>query len=182
MGEVVVRPAEPADEPALLELLDELDRSQYAWRVFEPRPSYRDDLLSRYRAIRADPDAVHLVADEDGRVVGMGVGVVHHPSSLSDEPSVEISSFVIRPSHRGRGIGAALAEEVARFARRRGVLHLDLRVFAENEAAVAFWGRLGFRPRIVQMVMPADGLRGVDPADPSGADPAGVDRSPSGPG
>jgi ribosomal protein S18 acetylase RimI-like enzyme len=173
VGEVVVRPAELADEPALIELLDELDRSQVAWRVFEPRASYREDLLSRYRAIRADPDAVHLVADEDGRVVGMGVGVVHRPSSLSDEPSMEISSFVVRSSHRGRGVGAALAGEVARFARHRGVRHLDLRVFAENQAAVAFWERLGFRPRIVQMVAPTDGARV--------ADPTGVDRSPPGP-
>jgi GNAT superfamily N-acetyltransferase len=160
---VTVRRAELADEPGVIELLDELDRSQYGWRVFEPRPGYRDELLGRYRAIRADPDAVHLVADEQGRVVGMGIGIVHRPSSLSDESSVEISSFVVRPSHRGRGIGAALAAEVARFARSRGVRHLDLRVFAANDPAVAFWEHIGFRPRIVQMVAPAE-------AEPSEAD------------
>jgi len=54
VGEIVVRPAELADEPALIELLDELDRSQAQWRVFEPRPGYREELLARYRAIRAD--------------------------------------------------------------------------------------------------------------------------------
>jgi ribosomal protein S18 acetylase RimI-like enzyme len=63
---------------------------------------------------------------------------------------------VVRPSHRGRGVGAALATEVARFARERGVRHLDLRVFAANDQAVAFWARMGFRPRIVQMVATAD--------------------------
>jgi len=157
----VVRPAELADEPALIELLDELDRSQASWRVFDPRPGYREELLSRYRAIRDDPDGVHLVADEGGRVVGMGVGVLHRPSSLSDEASVEISSFVVRPSHRGRGVGTAIAAEVASFAAARGVRHLDLRVFAANDPAVAFWGSLGFRPRIVQMVAPAA-------AEPSG--------------
>jgi ribosomal protein S18 acetylase RimI-like enzyme len=157
---LVVRPAELADEPAVIELLDELDRSQHAWRVFEPRPGYREELLGRYRAIRADPDAVHLVADHAGRVVGMGVGVVHRPSSLSDEPSLEISSFVVRPSYRGRGIGSALAAGVARFARARGVRHLDLRVFAANGPAVAFWHRAGFQPRIVQMVASVDDAPG----------------------
>jgi GNAT superfamily N-acetyltransferase len=157
VGEIVVRSAELADEPALIELLDELDRSQASWRVFSPRPGYREELLARYRALRDDPDGVHVVADEGGRVVGMGVGVVHRPSSLSDESSVEISSFVVRPSHRGRGVGTAIAAEVARFAAGRGVRHLDLRVFAANDPAVAFWGTLGFRPRIVQMVAPAAG-------------------------
>jgi hypothetical protein len=37
---------------------------------------------------------------------------------------------------------------------------------------VAFWGRLGFRPRIVQMVVATDGVRV--------ADPTGVDRSSPG--
>lgn len=166
MSKVLIRDAAPTDEPAILELLEELDRSQLRWRIFPPRPSYRADLVGRYRGIREDRDAIHLVAEEDGRVVGMAVGILHRPSSISDALALEVSSFVVREAHRGRGIGRTLASDLVRFAAKRGIRHLDLRVFASNHRAVAFWRRLGFEPRILQMVA------GVDAAESRAGSPA----------
>jgi ribosomal protein S18 acetylase RimI-like enzyme len=150
--------------PAAAELLDEMNRVQAAWRVFRPRARVTEEVLAKYRAASADPDALHLVAEIDGAVVGMALATVHQPSGFSDDRSVEISSFVVRASHRGRGIGSGLAAEVASFARERGVQRLDLRVFAANQGAIAFWTRMGFRPRMIQMV-----------ADPS---TMGTDQTP----
>jgi ribosomal protein S18 acetylase RimI-like enzyme len=160
LGDVRIRRAEPGDEPAVAELLEELDRSQGGWRVFEPRASLRSELMARYRAIDGTADAIHLVAERDGEVVGMGVGVVHRPSSVSDALALEVSSFVVSPALRGRGIGRSLLERLAQFARERGVRSLDLRVFAANELGVDFWRSHGFRPRIVQMVAPVDEVAG----------------------
>lgn len=165
MGEFAVRPATPADLEAAAELLAEMARIQAGWRVFEPRPGMLQDTLARLRGAQEDPDSLHLVAEEDGRVVGMALATVHRPSGFSDDRSVELSSVIVRPSHRGRGVGRAMIQEAASFALARGVRVLDLRVFSQNEDAVAFWRRLGFRPRFVQMVAEAQDLAPGDRAD-----------------
>ena len=163
MGEVVIRPARPDDLPAAAELLDELNRLQAPWRVFAPRPRSLDEVLARYGAAATDPDAVALIAEADGTVAGMALGQIHRPSSLSDQRSLEISAFVVRESHRGGGIGTALATRLVGFARRRHVDRLDLKVFAQNVDAVGFWTGVGFRPRMIQMVAE------VSAVDPGGS-------------
>jgi ribosomal protein S18 acetylase RimI-like enzyme len=152
VGEFGIRRARPEDLPAAAELLEEMNRLQSRWRIFRPRRGIREEILAVYRAASLDPEAAHLVAEAEGTVVGMALAKVHRPSTFSDEASVEVSSFVVRRADQGRGIGRALAAEVARFARDRGVQRLDLRVFSGNDPAIAFWTRLGFRPRMIQMV------------------------------
>ena len=157
MSEVRLRRAGAPDLPAVRELLAEMERHQRGWRIFVPRPGAAEEVMARYRAAVRDPDALHLLAEVDGRVVGMALATVHRPSSFSDTRSVEVSSFVVRSSHRRRGVGRTLLEEIVRFARERGVPYLDLRVFAGNDGAIAFWDRMGFRSRMVQMVARVEG-------------------------
>jgi GNAT superfamily N-acetyltransferase len=137
-------------------LLDELSREQAGWRVFRPRGGVRAEMEARYRRALADPRAELLVAEDGPEVVGMALAMVDVPSHFSDEAAVDLSSVVVRASHRGRGIGRALASAAARFARERGVGTMVLRTFARNQGALAFWSRLGFEPRIVQMVARLD--------------------------
>jgi ribosomal protein S18 acetylase RimI-like enzyme len=51
---------------------------------------------------------------------------------------------MVAAAHRRRGIGSALLEEAARWARERGVTKLELHVFPHNEAALALYERFGF--------------------------------------
>lgn len=157
---VQIRVATRRDLPAVLELLEELWRTQADWRVFPLRPGIEGEVAERYlRAVEgAEPDSVVLVADDAGRVVGTAFGHVHTPSSFSDEPAVELSGAFVSPSHRGRGIGGSLARAVVEFARRRGLQVVTVKAFAQNEAALRFWAGMGFRPRMIQMVRPAEDL------------------------
>lgn len=151
----LVRPAR-ADDPVILDLFLELADLQSGWRVFTPRPTLASDMESRYRAAMEDRDALLIVAeDAGGEVVGMALGHVHRPSTFSDEIAVELSSAVVRPATRRRGVGRALSEEIRRFAHRRGARHVTLKTFAQNEGATAFWEQVGFTPRVIQMVAPA---------------------------
>jgi ribosomal protein S18 acetylase RimI-like enzyme len=137
-------------------LFGELADLQRAWRVFAPRPTLAADMESRYLAAMEDPDALLVVAEApDGEVVGMALGNLHRPSTLSGEVAVELSSVMVRPAVRGRGVGRALTEEVRRFAHRRGSAYVTLKTFAQNEGATAFWERVGFTRRVIQMVAPA---------------------------
>jgi GNAT superfamily N-acetyltransferase len=159
-GEVRVRPAREADFPQIIGMLRALGTLQHPWRLFRVRAGLLADTADRYRRAVATPDgdALLLVAEADDRIVGTAFGLVVVPSSLSDEVAVELSGVFVRPSHRGRRIGAALTSEVARFARRRGIGIVVLKTFAENEGAFRFWERVGFRPRAVQMVASAERL------------------------
>lgn len=154
-----VRRATPEDVPALVALFQELDRMQADWRVFTPRPGFYDEVGAKYREAMSTPDAIVLVAeDEEGEIVGMAYGEAHVPSRFSDERALELSGVVVRAGYRGRGVGRALVEEAARFAKERGIEWIELKTFTPNRGAMAFWEGLGFTPRVVQLTTPTEAL------------------------
>lgn len=147
-----VRQATPEDVPSLVALFQELDRMQADWRVFTPRPGFYDEVGAKYEEALNNPDAVVLVVvDDEGEVVGMAYGEAHTPSRFSDERALELSGVVVRAGYRGRGVGRELVHEAARFARERGIAWVELKTFAPNRGAMAFWEDLGFTPRVVQL-------------------------------
>ena len=146
-----VRQATPEDVPALVALFQELDRMQSDWRVFTPRPGFYDEVGAKYQEAMQTENAVVLVAEDEGEIVGMAYGEVRIPSRFSDERALELSGVVVRTGYRGRGVGRALVQEVARFAGEMGVEWVELKTFAPNQGAMAFWEGLGFTPRVVQM-------------------------------
>jgi GNAT superfamily N-acetyltransferase len=148
---VKVRQATPEDVPALVALFQELDRMQSDWRVFTPRPGFYDEVGAKYQEAMQTENAVVLVAEDEGEIVGMAYGEVRIPSRFSDERALELSGVVVRTGYRGRGVGRALVQEAARFAGEMGVEWVELKTFAPNQGAMAFWEGLGFTPRVVQM-------------------------------
>jgi ribosomal protein S18 acetylase RimI-like enzyme len=148
---VKVRQATPEDVPALVALFQELDRMQSDWRVFTPRPGFYDEVGLKYKEAMSTENAVVLVAEDEGEIVGMSYGEVRIPSRFSDERALELSGVVVRTGYRGRGVGRALVQEAARFAGELGVEWIELKTFAPNQGAMAFWEGLGFTPRVVQM-------------------------------
>ncbi len=146
-----VRQATPEDVPALVALFQELDRMQSDWRVFTPRPGFYDEVGAKYQEAMQTENAVVLVAEDEGEIVGMAYGEVRIPSRFSDERALELSGVVVRTGYRGRGVGRALVQEAARFAGEMGVEWVELKTFAPNQGAMAFWEGLGFTPRVVQM-------------------------------
>jgi ribosomal protein S18 acetylase RimI-like enzyme len=155
---VKVRQATPDDVPALVALFQELDRMQSDWRVFTPRPGFYDEVGDKYRESIEKENAVVLVAEDDGEVVGMAYGEVRVPSRFSDERALELSGVVVRSGFRGRGVGRELVHEAARFAQERDVEWVELKTFAPNQGAMEFWETLGFTPRVVQLTQTTDAL------------------------
>jgi GNAT superfamily N-acetyltransferase len=162
-GGISLRPARRNDLPACMEMFDELNRLQAPWRVFTPRSELAEEMRHKYEAAQADPDAVLLVAEDRGEVVGMAAGHIHRPSSFSGELAVELSSVYVRPSHRRQGVARALAAKVARFARTRGVERITIKTFAQNQEALEAWLHMGFDPRMVQLTAPVDQLERLFP-------------------
>jgi ribosomal protein S18 acetylase RimI-like enzyme len=147
-----VRRATEADLDDVLHLFGDLATHQQPWRVFAVRPDMIRETEARYRAALTDPDRIHVVAEADDAIVGMGYGQVLAPASTSDELALEISNVVVATTHRRAGVGRAIVSELARFGGERGIRRAVLRTFSDNADALAFWSALGFRPRYVQMV------------------------------
>lgn len=94
------------------------------------------------RGAGADGDAAMFFAVEEGRPVGMAGGLVE-----PDPPgTVELVSMWVDPPARGRGVGRALIEAVADWARGRGATRLHLWVTDTNAPAIALYHRAGFAP------------------------------------
>jgi GNAT superfamily N-acetyltransferase len=91
----------------------------------------------------ADPSVLHWVAEDDGRITGELL--CHHLRLPSGEGSeLLLYSIGVRASHRRRGIGTALVQEMLRWMKGAGVP--EVWVLADNPDAEAFYAACGFTP------------------------------------
>ena len=118
-----VRPATPADLPALL-ALESSAVSAAHWSEAE------------YHRLLAEAGRAVLLIEEDavqGFIVGRDLG-----------PEWEIENIVIAGSEQRHGLGSRLVEELLSLARRRGAQAVFLEVRESNRAARALYSRMGF--------------------------------------
>jgi [ribosomal protein S18]-alanine N-acetyltransferase len=123
---LTLRSYEPHDFAAL----HKLDQA-----CFPPGISYSKTTL-RYFLTMASADCV--VATEDGHVAGFIV-------SEENPPLAHILTLDVAETHRRHGVGTVLLRELEANLPARGVRTILLETAIENEAAVAFWKRHGYR-------------------------------------
>jgi RimJ/RimL family protein N-acetyltransferase len=136
---LIVRPAVPADSEALANLGRSVAAEGELWLTYNRSAS---DERRNVKSARRDPNAAVFVAETPAGVVGRlsiardGNPVSHHVAELG---------LMVAAGHRRQGVGSALMEEAATWARRSGVTKLELHVFPHNEAAIALYRKLGYQ-------------------------------------
>lgn len=136
-----IRPAVPADAPALVALGRAVGGEPEGWLLSgEGRRGVGDE--RRYlRSLRRHPHAAVLVAQAPEGVVGrLSIARDPHPASQH----VADLGLVVAATHRRRGIGRALMEGAIEWARGAGVRKLELHVLPHNAPAIALYETLGF--------------------------------------
>jgi GNAT superfamily N-acetyltransferase len=128
-----IREAVGADAQALLPLLEQL-----GYRAEERA------LQTRLRCLLADPSVAVLVAESNGRVVGLAS--MHVMPLIERGPIARLSAIIVAASERRAGIGRALVERVEAEARARGCERLELTTAERRADAHAFYRTLGFQP------------------------------------
>jgi ribosomal protein S18 acetylase RimI-like enzyme len=122
---MLIRDFQLTDSDALVEILKM--NLQYG----DP-DSEGPEAMSRVHRCNA---AVFLVAEEDGKPVGLSRGVYDGSKAL-------IHIVSVHPAHQHRGIGTALVRETARQFMQRGATSVAVTVPGDD---LQFWKRMSFR-------------------------------------
>jgi GNAT superfamily N-acetyltransferase len=147
---VTVREGRAEDTQALTTLLAQLFAIETDFAI-DPAVQARG-----LRLLGTRPDAVILVAEAEGRVVGMCT-VQLTASTARGGLSAGIEDVVVDQVWRGRGVGRALLAAAEAWARGRGAVRLALLADETNLPALDFYDRLGFtRTRLVWLAKALD--------------------------
>ena len=145
MAEATIRPAQPADIPALLPLLHTL---------FAIEPDFRFDAGKAEAALRAligAPEAVVLVAETKAGICGMA-SMQTLISTAEGKAVGLVEDVVLAPEARGQGTGRRLVTTLLDIAKARGYPRVQLLVDKENGDAKAFYARLGGAPTRMECI------------------------------
>lgn len=146
-----LRPARPADVPALVPLLLRLKRLN---EEFDPLLKVRDDAERQanevLRAQLSDPKAVILAAEGVGadkdKVVGFVRALVRERPFYTPEWEGVIVDIYLLPLYRRRGVGEYLLRETSAALKAKGAGVVTAEFPAQNEIASRFYAKRGFRP------------------------------------
>lgn len=102
-------------------------------------------------------DAVVLVADEDGVVIGYAYGALEGPDWLTLRgPAGVIYDLMVDPGHRRQGVGRRLLEAAIAALERLGAPQVMLETAAPNAVAQKLFSGAGFRPTLIEMTRDHD--------------------------
>ncbi len=139
MIDFAIRPARPADGPAVVELIRGLAE-------FEKLPGPDDAAAARFidHAFGTPPRFGLLVAEVDGRVRGYALFFETY-STFRAAPSLFLEDLFVHPDVRRNGVGRAFMLALARTAVARGCERFEWTVLDWNEHAQRFYRSLGAR-------------------------------------
>jgi putative acetyltransferase len=139
---VHVRPAEPRDAKALVELAQAVASEPQGWLITEGEWRSVGEERRYLRAIRRSLHVAVLVAEGESGVVGrLSITRDPHPACAH----VADVGLMVARAERRRGIGSALLAAAEGWAGEAGVTKLELHVFPHNAAALALYERAGYR-------------------------------------
>ncbi len=146
-----IRPATPADVPAILQLIIDL-------AVYEREP---DAVKATVDGLTESlfgpaPTVEAIVADHDGAVVGMALFFTNY-STWSGKNGLYLEDLYVTPEARGSGLGKAFLVRLAQLAVERGSARVEWSVLDWNAPAIGFYRSIGAVPKDEWTVYRLDG-------------------------
>jgi GNAT superfamily N-acetyltransferase len=133
----VLRTAEPRDVAAIVRLIHGLAEFEQLAHLVRVTP---ETLAPHLFGPRPVVEAV--VAESAGRVVAFALFFTNFSTFLA-LPGLYLEDLFVEPEERGRGIGQALLEHLARLAATRGCGRFEWSVLDWNADAIRFYERMG---------------------------------------
>jgi ribosomal-protein-alanine N-acetyltransferase len=123
----MLRPARAPEARPLADMSRQLIETGLGWR-YTP---------ARMAVLIEDPETVVLIAHDAAHIQGFAV------MRFGDEHA-HLLLLCVQPAQRQQGIGRRLMDWLLESARVAGIESVALELRADNAAALAFYGRLGF--------------------------------------
>lgn len=135
-----ITPATVADVPLVLRFIKALaEYERMTDHVVATEESVRESLFG------GRPSAEAAIARVNGDPVGFAVWFYNYSTFLS-RPGLYLEDLFVLPECRGRGVGRALLQHLARVAVSRGCGRLEWAVLDWNDLAIRFYLSLGAQP------------------------------------
>ena len=159
-----LRPARADDVPLVLALVRELAEYERA-----PDECRATEAALGETLFGPAPQAEVVIAEWAGEPAGFAL-FFHNYSTWEARRGLYLEDLFVRPAFRGRGVGRALLEHLARVAVARGCGRFEWSVLDWNEPAIGFYEALGARAMREWTVMRVDGdaLRALAGGGPPG--------------
>ena len=132
-----LRPATPADCPAIVGLIRELAVFEKLEHLVVVTPETLEPQLFGPR-----PAAEAVVAEVEGQVVAFALFFTNFSTFLG-QPGLYLEDLYVQPAHRGSGLGKALLQHLAALAVERGCGRFEWCVLDWNENAIRFYEKMG---------------------------------------
>ena len=148
-----IRFAETKDIPAMIGLLRQVGQVHHHIRpdIFRSGAQKYDE--SALADLLQDPQRPIFIAEEE-TVLGYCFCIleetVNHPV-LQNEKTLYIDDLCVDENCRGKRVGQRLYDHACRFAREQGCHTVTLNVWCGNDSAMAFYEKMGLKPRKIYM-------------------------------
>jgi len=133
----ILRPAAPADLPAIVGLIRELAEYEKLAHLVVVTPESLEPHLFGPR-----PAAEAVVGEVDGRVVAFALFFTNFSTFLG-RPGLYLEDLYVQPAYRGTGLGKALLQHLGALAVARGCGRFEWSVLDWNENAIHFYESMG---------------------------------------
>lgn len=134
-----IRIANKADINALIELLNELFTQD-----IEFEPNYEKQKTGLEKIIENSDIGNILILQEDNKIIGM-VSILYSISTALGGKVGILEDMIIAKPYRGKGLGKLLLNSAIEFAKKNDCLRLTLLTDFNNDRAINFYKRLGFK-------------------------------------
>ena len=133
----MIRPAVPADVPAIAELI----RSLAVYEKLEHECVLTEERLCEH-LFGPRPAAEVLLVEDGGAAVGFALFFQNYSTFLG-KPGIYLEDLFVKPAFRGKGYGKGLLVALAKLAVQRGYGRVEWAVLDWNEPAIGFYRSLG---------------------------------------
>ena len=110
-----------------------------------------DPIMTRewYGEVLNNPNKRLFVAVYESEIIGLTLAEIRN--SLDDpifthKKYVYIDEIAVAASHRSRGVGRALMDQVHQWAAEQSIAEIELQVWERNANAIGFYQQLGYQP------------------------------------
>ncbi|NIQ04567.1 MAG: GNAT family N-acetyltransferase [Candidatus Korarchaeota archaeon] len=133
------------------------------WKEFMDFHKERDSFFTRskeghvkfeeyLKEVMTSERAQVLVALEEKKMIAyLLASIAEHPPVFERSTYGSINDLAVKREHRRQEIGSRLLTQVQEWFSQHGVKRIEVRVATENEVAVSFWRKHGFKEYLKRM-------------------------------